>query len=234
MSMAHQLVQMAMIRMKGGSASVEEIRMPVNLIKTVALIVPLEEIRKEIQGLEDHFIQLVTSLTIEIMETTIANENITATIPIGETTTIAATTTITTTIISAAIETISITAAIITVKAVIHIRDTVVGLLQRIIPGMLRILDNLQWRMVAIHMILRLLEDITVILKMEAGKELLRLLQDIRHTETARMDTIMARTMHHLWLAVMVRRLVLLLALEQVMATVVMHRLFHLNMPTKR
>lgn len=233
MSMAHQLVQMAMIRMKGGSASVEEIRMPVNLIKTVALIVPLEEIRKEIQGLEDHFIQLVTSLTIEIMETTIANENITTTIPIGETTTIAATT-ITTTIISAAIETISITAAIITVKAVIHIRDTVVGLLQRIIPGMLRILDNLQWRMVAIHMILRLLEDITVILKMEAGKELLRLLQDIRHTETARMDTIMVRTMHHLWLAVMVRRLVLLLAQEQVMATVVMHRLFHLNMPTKR
>lgn len=232
MSMALQLVQMAMIRMKGGSASVEEIRMPVNLIKTVALIFPLEEIRKEIQGLEDNFIQLVTSLTIEIMETTIANENITATtIPIGETT---ITTTTTTTTISAVIETISITAATTTVKAVIRIRDTVAGLLQRIIPGMLRILDNLQWRMVAIHMILRLLEDTTVILKMEAGKELLNLLQDIHHTETARMDTIMARTMHHLWLAAMVRPLVLRLVLEQVMVTVVMHHLFHLNIPTKR
>lgn len=233
MSMALQLVQMAMIRMKGGSASVEEIRMPVNLIKTAALIFPLEEIRKEIQGLEDNFIQLVTSLTIEIMGTTIANENITATttIPIGETT---ITTTTTTTIISAVIETISITAATTTVKAVIRIRDTVVGLLQRIIPGMLRILDNLQWRMVAIHMILRLLEDTTVILKMEAGKELLHLRQDIHHTETARMDTIMARTMHHLWLAAMVRPLVLHLVLEQVMVTVVMHHLFHLNIPTKR
>ena len=109
-----------------------------------------------------------------------------------------------------------------------------VGLLQRIIPGMLRILDNLQWRMVAIHMILRLLGDITVILKMEAGKELLHLLQDILHTETARMDTIMARTMHHQWLAAMVRPLVLHLAQEQVMATVAMHHLFRLNTPTKR
>lgn len=233
MSMAHQLVQMAMIRMKGGSASVEGIRMPVNRTKTVALIIPLEETTKEIQGLEDHCIQLVMSMIIEIMEITIANEIITTTIRIGETTTTISTVTATSGVIET---TISITTATTIVKAVIRIRDTVAGLLHRIIPGMLRILDNRLWHMVAILMILPLQEGITVILQMEDGKELLHPHQDTLHMEITRTDTIMARIMHHLLLAVMVVRLqwVLNLAQAQVTAMEVMLLLSHLNTPIKR
>lgn len=229
MLMVHPPVQTAMIRTRGGNASVEEIPMPVNLITTVVRIAPLEE-TKETQERVEHYIQLVMSLTIGIMET-IANETTITTIQIGETT---PTTTITTISNVVVIETINITTAT-AIKAIIHIRAMVVGLLQRSILGILHIQDSLQCRTVVTHMILRLLEDIMVILKPEAGKELLHLIQDIRHMETTPTDTTMVRTMHHLLLAViMVHQLDLPRAQELVMGTVAPLQLPQLNMRIMR